>query len=140
MDDQQDKKAYEIGFIAKAEDGAEVVLKALKDSGATIDLEGQVSKLLLSYPIKKTSEGYFGYFHFSLEPGKLADAENSLRINPAIPRFLIVTPPFAKQKPRAFFPQRRRAVPAAPVGTERKSSFPQALSNEALEQQLKQMQ
>lgn len=139
MDDIADKKAYELAFLAKTEDGAETVLKLLKGSGAGIDLEGQVVKMPLAYPVEKEREAYFCYFHFSLEPGKLSEVETHLRVQPGILRFLVVTPPFMKNKPRAFFPQRRRAAPVASSGIERRpSSLP--LSNEALEKQLKEMQ
>ena len=139
MEEGIDKKTYEISFLSKTEEGAQEVLRILKNSGAAIELEGQVLKLPLAYPIKKEREAYFCFFHFSLEPQKIADAEQHLRMHPLLIRFLIVTPPFVKTKARSFFPPRRRPVSSASVGIERKQSA-QPLSNEALERQLKEMQ
>lgn len=133
--ESSDKKSYEIAFLVKNEEDAQRVLAALKTAGAEIALEGPISKINLAYPIKKENSLYFGYVHFLLEAEKVKQLEDSIRINPSIVRFLLITPPFVKNKTRSFAPPRRRPF-FSPQPAERKTP---SLSNEALEKQLKEI-
>src|SRR3989338_3229057 len=108
MDETSDKKFYEIAFLARNEEDAQQVIKLLKSAGAEIELECPISKINLAYAIKKENSAHFGYFHFLLETEKAKQLEDSIRINPLILRFLIITPPFVKNKTRSFLPPRRR--------------------------------
>ena len=135
MEEFNDKKSYEIVFLARNEEDAQQVIKLLKSAGAEIELEGPISKITLAYAIKKEQSAHFGYFHFLLETEKVKQLEDSIRINPLILRFLIITPPFVKNKTRSFLPPRRRPSSFSQPA-ERKTP---SLSNEALEKQLKEI-
>lgn len=135
MEEINDKKAYEISFIASSEDDAKRLMDALKQAGAEIITESPLAKTPLSYPIEKKDEAFFGYSHFSIEPEKVVQLEKQFRVQSPVLRFLIVTPPFMKSKEkRQYIPRKKSA--AAPAVEKKQSSH---LSNEALEKQLKEI-
>jgi small subunit ribosomal protein S6 len=136
MEELNDKKAYEISFMAAAEEDAKRLTEALKQAGAEIISESPLAKTGLSYPIEKKEEAYFGYLHFNIEPEKIVQLEKQFRVQPVVLRFLIITPPFMKAKERRQYVPRKRTS-SAPVATEKKPAS--HLSNEALEKQLKEI-
>lgn len=135
MEELNDKKSYEISFMAVTEEDAKRLADALKRDGAEITFESPLSRVPLAYPIEKRDEAYFGYFHFSFKPEDISKLEKQFRVQPVVLRFLIVTPPFVKSKERRQFSPRRKTS-FAPT-TERKPAS--HLSNEALEKQLKEI-
>ena len=136
MEELNDKKAYEISFVAAAEEDAKRLAAALKQTGAEIISESPLVKTTLAYQIEKKEEAYFGYMHFNIEPEKIVQVEKQFRVQPLVLRFLIVTPPFMKSKEKRQYVPRRRTS-SAPVATEKKQAS--HLSNEALEKQLKEI-
>lgn len=131
--DSEDKKEYEISFLLKHEGDAQEVLKLLKQHGAEITFEGPLKHLQLTYKIKHHTEASFGYLHFKLAPGHLAELNHDLGTKPAIIRFLIITPPFM----RARVSQPKREAPPIQPSTQPKSALP--LSNEALEKKIEEI-
>ncbi|MCX8015758.1 MAG: 30S ribosomal protein S6 [Patescibacteria group bacterium] len=94
------KKVYEIGCLlsgrlteAELSGQIEKIKNAFQSVGAQLLKEAEFNKINLSYPIKKETEAYFGYFWFELEPDKLADFKEQLSYEKNILRYLIVTPP-----------------------------------------------
>ena len=137
MEELNDKKSYEISFVAAAEEDVKRLADALKGVGAEITFESPLLKIFLAYPIEKKEEAYFGYFHFGFEPKNIVKLEKQFRVQPVVLRFLIITPPFVKaREKRPYSPTRRKAV-FIPQTTERKQTS--QLSNEALEKQLKEI-
>jgi len=136
MEELNDKKSYEISFIAAAEEDVKRLTESLKGVGAEITFESPLLKIFLAYPIEKKNEAYFGYFHFSFQPEEIVKLEKQFRVQPVVLRFLIVTPPFVKGKERRQYSPRRK-TPYIPPVTERKQIS--RLSNEALEKQLKEI-
>lgn len=137
MEELNDKKAYEMSFVAAAEEDAGRLSVALKKAGAEIISESSITRIPLSYPIEKRAEAYFGFFHFNIEPKEIAQIERQLRVQPVVLRFLIVTPPFSKSKERRqYVPRKRTATSAAPAAERKQVTH---LSNEALEKQLKEI-
>ncbi len=136
MEESNDKKAYEMSFVAVAEEDAGRLSEALKRAGAEIISESQLTRIPLSYPIEKKSEAYFGFLHFNINPKEIVQIEKQLHVQPIVLRFLIITPPISKSKERRQYVPRKRTASVAPV-TERKQ-VPH-LSNEALEKQLKEI-
>ncbi len=136
MEESNEKKSYEISFLSKNEEGIGEISKLLKSFGAEIQFESPVSKINLAYAIQKETKAHSGYFHFVLEPSKIKEVEHTVNIHPSLLRFLIVTPPFLKEKTRHSLPPKRR-LSALPPAVERKEQLP--LSNEALERQLKEI-
>lgn len=136
MEGINDKKSYEISFMAAAEEDSKRLFEALKSAGAEILSESPLTKMALSYPIEKKDEAYFGFFHFNMDPKDIVQIEKQFRAQPVVLRFLIVTPPFMKgRERRQYVPRRKTFVTPA---TERKET-PAHMSNEALEKQLKEI-
>jgi len=125
-------KEYEIAFLLRTEDTIAEVLGALKKHGAEMGFEGALKRLSLAYPVKKMMEAIFGYCHFKLQPAHVVLLEQTLRVNPAVIRFLIITPPFLKQ---AATPSRPRSE-ARPREAQSVSAHPLPLSNEDLEKKI----
>ena len=136
MEELNNKKAYEMSFVAAVEEDAGRLSEALKKAGAEIISESPITRIPLSYPIEKRGEAYFGFFHFNIEPKEIAQIERQLRVQPVVLRFLIVTPPFSKSKERRQYVPRKRTTTAVPVAERKQVPH---LSNEALEKQLKEI-
>lgn len=131
--DPDQKKEYELAFLIKEEGDAAGILAALKEAGAEIGQEGPVRKTALAYEIKKENSAYFGFIQFVMDPAAAKALEASFNQRPEVMRFLLITPPTAKERPQSTGgPQRPGAKPyepkAAPV-----------LSNEALEKKIEEI-
>lgn len=127
-------KEYEIAFLARDEKEAEGVLGVIARFGAEVIFHGPVEKISLAYPIKKETSAYFGYFHFTLDSQKIASLARELRMNSAVIRFLIVSPPFVKTKAKIIQKTKRTPQPAVDRKIE-----PLPLSNEALEKKIEEI-
>lgn len=147
-----DKKEYEITFIAVAEDGAIEVEKELAALGCAITGKGPLAAIKLAYPVKKHTTGYFGYVWFSAMAEDVKKLHNALSIKPGILRFLIVTPPVKvtvreNRAPRERGMQVKSAASEAPKEVPVSEARPQAaptrapevLSNELLEKKLEEI-
>lgn len=141
-------KNYEIGFLAKMEEGKEEIAKALKTYGASIIESGPISRIRLAYPIKKENAAFFGYFYFGVEPSAIAKIKDDLKMNSKILRFLVIFAP--KKKYDSVRPRRPLSVaePSAKrieEGTVKADDRPQPpfsareLSNEELEKKLEEV-
>ena len=138
-------KLYEISFLVKDEKGGEEILKLLKRSGADVALEGTFERIPLAYPIEKETAAFFGYFHFRAAPNVGAALQREMQTHPAALRFLILTSPYIKPKPREARPFREtQSAPAVRLPAERierterkRESAP--LSNEALEKKIEEI-
>lgn len=137
-----DKKEYEIAFLAKTEEDAKGVLQSLKGFEAEITFEGPVTRTTLAYRIKKEDVALFGYCHFSIFPEKAKELSGELQLKPGIIRFLLITPPFSKQKPKLRDMDSRGVPGGAPEYVRRERSHeirPTPLSNEALEKKIEEI-
>ncbi len=90
---EEGKKQYEIAFLARTEDGKNIVSKEIAKIGAEVTLEGRFAETRLQYPIKKQTVAYFGFYDFIAETGTIAALDQVLKFDESILRFLIVTPP-----------------------------------------------
>jgi|GEM_PF-5755872 len=109
-------RPYEISFVLRAEDDLSGVVELLKEHGAQITDEGQVRKLALAYPIKRVTEGYFGFLHASLEPDAAKRLENAIRTSDAALRIMIMSvKPEKPAKPAAIrkAARKQRTAPSA---------------------------
>lgn len=135
--EQLDKKDYEIGFVAKDEVGVQKISEVLKRFGVDIVFVGPVEKIVLAYKIKKESQGFFGFIHFSVEPQKIKEIDHELKVDSSVLRVLIIHPPFVKQKKEG-----RGRMAHSPKPAEAPFEFKPAsghLSNEALEKKLEEI-
>lgn len=139
MNEEQEKKEYEIGFLVRSEEQGQEVVKVLHRYQVEITQEGQISKVRLAYPIKKEVNVCFGYLWFKAEPGAIGKIQEDLRLNREVLRFLIVTPPVkraakeklpeAKRNPERSTPQ----IPPAEIPSAKE------LTNEDLEKKLEEI-
>ncbi len=139
MTEQTDKKQYEMSFLLQEEGGLSTVTKFVKDLGGEIALEGSIQKIALSYPIKKETNAFFGFLHFSMDPAEIAHLTHEMETKPGILRHLIITPPFKKMetRPRMETPRvaerasiERKPEPVRPLET---------LTNEDLEKKIEEI-
>lgn len=128
---------YEVGYLARGEEGAGILMGHLKRLGAEILFEGEVKSIKLSYPVRHHSSAHFGYTHFKINPDLISGLSNALKLDSEIIRFLIITPPFLKdrnQVPESVPMQPRRVVkPKTEV------SEGGAVSNDLLEEKLEEI-
>ena len=85
----------------------------IKHEKGTIHLVEHWGKRKLAYTIKKQRQGYYEWFYFELEPGRIAEIDRKLKMSETILRFLI----FKMEKIQIQNLQRelaRRAEAAAP--------------------------
>ena len=134
--EQLDKKDYEIGFIAKDETGVQKISEVLKRFGADVFFAGPVAKIALAYKINKEPQGFFGFFHFSIEPQRIKEIDHELKVDSSVLRVLIIHPPFLKQKKESR--GRMTYAPKPEVSLESKPTSGH-LSNEALEKKLEEI-
>jgi len=126
-------KEYEIAFLLKAEESISEVVSALKQHEGEIGAEGTLRKVVLAYPIRKMNEAFFGYCHFRLLPERVSSLDHMLQVNPAVLRFLIITPPFAKASSILSRPRQESYVRQTPSPA---PAEPLPLSNEDLEKKI----
>ena len=134
--DQDQKKEYEIAFLLNEETDAPGLIEALKGAGAEIRMEGPVRKTALAYEIKKRTSAYFGFVQCAMDPAAAKALEGMLNLRPEVLRFLLITPPTMKEKPRI----QSMGAPARPGARpyEPKAATP-VLSNEALEKTIEEI-
>lgn len=130
-------KPYEIGYLVKSEEGARTLIDHLKRQGAEILFEGEIKGIKLSYPIRRLPEAYFGYAHFKINPEVISGLSDALGLDGEIVRFLIVTPPFAKDK--SFRPVSEPAQPRRAARPRAEPSKEIAASNDLLEEKLEEI-
>lgn len=138
---EHEPRAYEIGFLASDEGGAQAVLEALKRRGAEITLEGPVEKIALAYPVEHHTSAYFGFMHFRITPDAVRVVADDVKGHASIIRSLVMTPPLMKPKPRW---EGSKLRPRVSMGTEPQQApeapkSPMPLSNEALEKQIEEI-
>ena len=59
-----------------------------------------VVELKLSYPIKKHRIAHFGFLQFDSFPEEIEKIAHDLKLNPAVLRTLVITPPIMKNEGR----------------------------------------
>lgn len=131
-------KEYEIAYLAKDDTGADLVRKAIAREGGEIFLENPAERISLAYKINKEAAAYFGYFHFRVSPEALPGLDHELKTNAGVLRFLVITPPFLKDKPRPALRPRSAPLPAD-SGAAKVPPPPLPLSNEALERKIEEI-
>jgi ribosomal protein S6 len=135
MDGEKATKSYEISFLLKSEEDAALVVKELSDHGAEVISEGSLDHIRLAYTIKKENSAYFGYIHFKASPEEIEGITETLKLEPRVVRFLIITPPLERIVVRRtdFSRPAERAPEAAAVPKT------EPLSNAELEEKLEEI-
>jgi len=136
----EERKNYEIAFLVKSEEDQEGIIKILRNFQLPVIDGDRISKIKLAYPIKKENFAYSGYLHFSGSPQDIGNLTESLKNEPKILRFSVITQPIVKKDERRVVErvssrQTQEAAPQLPKKTPRT----EALSNEALEKKLEEI-
>ncbi|RJP43828.1 30S ribosomal protein S6 [Candidatus Parcubacteria bacterium] len=136
--DEQDKKSYEVAFLAKTEETLGSVLRLVEQHQGEITSEASSKRVALAYPIKKEGQAVFGFLHAKLAPESAKALERNLETNQEVLRFLIMKLPspkvLAASAPRSPFKARplSRSMPEV-------RRQPTPLSNEALEKKIEEI-
>ena len=137
-----DKKDYELSYLLMSPEAEAEVLKLLAQTGAEVVSKKEPAVLQLAYLIKKQQSANFGYVQFRGVPSEMKSLRESLRLNAAVLRFLLIshTPIKREQMPV----QDLSATPSKPIQKEPipMPVAPQSegpLTNEALEKTLEQI-
>ena len=136
----EERKNYEIAFLVKSEEDQEGIRKILRNFQLPVIDGDRISKIKLAYPIKKENFAYSGYLHFSGSPQDIGNLTESLKNEPKILRFSVITQPIVKKDEhrvveRVSSRQTQEAAPQLPKKTPRT----EVLSNEALEKKLEEI-
>jgi len=136
----EERKNYEIAFLVKSEEDQEGIRKILRNFQLPVIDGDRISKIKLAYPIKKENFAFSGYLHFSGSPQDIGNLTESLKNEPKILRFSVITQPIVKKDEhrvveRVSSRQTQEAAPQLPKKTPRT----EVLSNEALEKKLEEI-
>lgn len=134
-------REYELAYLVKESSGSDIVRQAIIQRRGEIFSEEPPEKITLAYKIKKHSLAYWGWLHFRLSPEALTELSRELRVNPAVLRFLVITPPFvkfSKAKPKAA-PAVRAAVSPPETAKPARPAVTAPISNEALEKKIEEI-
>ncbi|OGY59235.1 MAG: 30S ribosomal protein S6 [Candidatus Colwellbacteria bacterium RIFCSPLOWO2_01_FULL_48_10] len=122
-------KNYELSFLLEKEEDSETVWKHLAAVKAEIESKSPVVSTILSYPIKKHAQAYFGYARFNLDGSQINLLNEAMRLDTKVLRHLIIASPPAKmQRQERQESSGRQFRARKPVAKE--------TSNEALEAKL----
>jgi len=141
------KKEYEIGYLAKEEEGKKETEQLLNSYKADILNEGKISKITLAYPIKKEKSAYFGFMWFAVEPEMIKEIKEKLKLNNKILRSLIITPPIQPRDKKTVIRPKEMIRPLKPKTRvledvqvrSKKEERPEIIDNELLEKKLEEI-
>ncbi|MFA4999167.1 MAG: 30S ribosomal protein S6 [Parcubacteria group bacterium] len=124
----EEKKPYEIAFLARTEADKEAVLRVLAQIGAENISEGKFSEIKLAYPIKKQTSAFFGSATFESVPNAVLKIDEPLKFAEGVLRHILVTPPTKKYVPRFSGVQREEEIQpeTKPMAEEEKENLPEA--------------
>ena len=131
-----DFKVYEVAFLVKSPNEEGVIADLINQHKGNILHKSPLKETKLAYPIKKHSSAYFGYVQFGLLPTDLERLSQSLKLNPAVLRYLTVIAPVVKnlleRKSIDKDDKEKKEAPSV-------AGFRQVLTNEALEEKLEEI-
>jgi ribosomal protein S6 len=135
MDELKEKRNYELSFLVKERGDESNIETLLNQYGAEMLNKSPIKEVKLSYPIKKFKAAHFGYFQFKILPEAIEKISHSLKLNSAVLRMLIISPPIEKEmqkikKTEAF---KKPEIPQTSY------SGKGMLTNEALEEKLEEI-
>lgn len=133
---------YELTFVLRTGESEEIITSVLNEFGADIVTTGPMQDVSLAYPVKKSSTGKLGYYHFTV---KVADAlrqiDEKLKLNDRLLRHIIVR--VEDKKPRSERTGKPRAAKKATTkdiqSVTPEVSHLDTLSNEKLEKTLEEI-
>ena len=126
-------RPYEISYLIRNEEDLKGVVDLLTEHGATVIDEGQVRKLSFAYPVKRVTDGYFGFLKATLSPEEVKKLENAARTSQTVLRLLIQT----DEPVKAPKSSKKAAVPRA--ARVEKPAAPATASNDDLQKELERL-
>jgi ribosomal protein S6 len=145
MNEDKDKKVYELALLLKNEEDLASVLTLVKQHNGEVVQEPRAKKLALAYKIEKETEAVFVYCNFSAASTDAKNLEHDLRTRKEIIRSMIViaTPPSERRDASmpSFPHKKRHPAMGRTTSLDVKSapSRPEPLSNEALEKKIEEI-
>lgn len=134
---ETEPKLYEISYLIKtgeAEDGLEriaVISEAVEKEKGMIVFQREPQRKILSYPIRKEKEAWWGWLKFMARPEAAETIKEKLRGNPAILRLMMIK---TTRDERLERPRRLRKLAPSP------SAMPQKqVSVEEIDKKLEEM-
>jgi ribosomal protein S6 len=125
------KKVYEISFLLKDSDSEKIITDLLDQHEAIVKSKSLINPIKLAYQIKKYSSAYFGYINFEANPENIKSFSDSLKFKEEVLRFLVIVVPAVKVSPKREEDKK--------VSAKEPEESKQALTNEALEEKLKEI-
>lgn len=135
--EEKTSKPYEIGYLVRSEEGTSALIGHLKRLGAEILSEGELRSIKLSYPVQHLSSAYFGYIHFEINPELIGSLNDALKLDDQITRFLIITPPFLRDRSRG--PESAPTQPRRVIKAKSEVNEGATVSNDLLEEKLEEI-
>lgn len=143
MEEEKDKKTYEIALLLKSEDDAARVTDFIRQHNAEIAAEPRLKKLALAYKIKGNTEAVFASCTIKAAGADAKQLERDLGMREEVIRFLVllVSSRGGEQpaRPREPFTMPRRGGRPSAEPREPRPLAPRPLSNEALEKKLEEL-
>lgn len=140
MNEEKDKKSYELAVLLKREDDAAHVTQWIGQHNGEITGEPRMKKLALAYKIKGNIEAVFLSCTFLAAGVDAKELEHDLRTRQEVIRSLIMiaVPPNERRDPSSAPAFAMRSRTTRPV-TEPRPAAPQPLSNEALTKKIEEL-
>ncbi len=142
MNEEKDKKSYELALLLKNEGDLAGVLTLVSQHGGDMIAEPRAKKLALAYKIKGETEAIFAYANFTMLPEHAKELEHDLGTRQNVIRSMIIAAePQAERReiPLGAFPSKKRGRPTTRPATDTKPAAPRPLSNEALEKKIEEI-
>ena len=139
MDQNEEKKEYELSFLLRDEEGITALQGMLTKFGCAITSQSEIKRIVLAYPIKKETSALFGYVYFNAVPEQMKEFTHELRLEAPVLRFLLINKPIKREFVSASegSPRRTSDVSDKEVVSEEKPSH--AVTNEDLEKKLEEI-
>lgn len=136
--DLAEDRFYELGFLVKEENN-EPVKNILQKNNAAVYEEGALTKVLLTYPIKKEKMAFFSYCRFTGLPEVAAAIQEALKFEPAVLRSIFIKLPNNVSKTSKTMPVENRRVMRRREAEPKKEAGEGGLSNEDLEKKIEEI-
>lgn len=134
MEEEKDKKEYELGFWLKDESGLDKVKSLMADFGLEPTYIAELKRMQFAYPIEKETSGVFQAYHFKTDVDNLRAFEKELKVSGVCLRFMISNNPMKKTEEREY---RRPTMEKKPEKIEPKPT--EVVTNEELEKKLEEI-
>ncbi len=142
---QDDKEVprgnYELSFMITTPEEESRIQELLKKLGAQMHFTRAAQKISLAYPIKKQTNGFFGFSDFSMDRDQAATLRKELSLMTGVLRFLILdwSPEQVRENQKAYERRGARSTETTAATPTPTTQMPNTLTNEALEAKIQEM-